>query len=298
MLDFLGIGAQKAGTTWLYERLRDHPEIVFPHPNKEIHFWSRRYPKSLEDETYKYDLDWYRRVFSHYENMPPAEVSDAPVLPAYRRNWFDKLMARLDSGPVPDATTSIGIVAPKSQHKSGEISPSYCYFEDPETLPTIRRFAPDVRLIYITRHPFDRAWSAAQMAIHRAEMKPDEASDQWYADHFRCYSSQKRGDYARAIREWSAVFPQEQLLVLRFEDIPENPHALLRQCCAHIGVDSTYYDASPAEALSQKVFAGKGAPLRPSLLPVLEELYGKKIAILRDDFGIDYTDYPATTSNS
>lgn len=40
MLNFLGIGAQKAGTTWLYEMLKMHPEITFP-AGKEIHFWNR-----------------------------------------------------------------------------------------------------------------------------------------------------------------------------------------------------------------------------------------------------------------
>jgi hypothetical protein len=41
MLRFLGIGAQKAGTTWLYELLRQHPEIGFP-DGKESHHWTRR----------------------------------------------------------------------------------------------------------------------------------------------------------------------------------------------------------------------------------------------------------------
>lgn len=30
MLDFLGIGAQKAGTTWLYEQFNHHPQLAFP----------------------------------------------------------------------------------------------------------------------------------------------------------------------------------------------------------------------------------------------------------------------------
>ena len=42
MIDFLGIGTQKSGTTWLYEHLRGHPDIRFP-AGKEVHFW-----------------DWYR----------------------------------------------------------------------------------------------------------------------------------------------------------------------------------------------------------------------------------------------
>ena len=35
---FLGIGAQKAGTTWLYKKLVQHPEIWIP-PKKELHFF-------------------------------------------------------------------------------------------------------------------------------------------------------------------------------------------------------------------------------------------------------------------
>lgn len=38
MVDFLGIGAQKAGTTWLFHHLARHPQIAFP-AGKELHFW-------------------------------------------------------------------------------------------------------------------------------------------------------------------------------------------------------------------------------------------------------------------
>lgn len=37
---FLGIGAQKAGTTWLYENLRIHPELYLP-AGKELHYFDR-----------------------------------------------------------------------------------------------------------------------------------------------------------------------------------------------------------------------------------------------------------------
>jgi hypothetical protein len=38
VLHFLGIGAQKAATTWLFEWLRTHPQLHFP-ADKELHFW-------------------------------------------------------------------------------------------------------------------------------------------------------------------------------------------------------------------------------------------------------------------
>lgn len=40
--DFLGIGAMKAGTTWLYENLRYHPEIYLPE-KKETYFFSYQF---------------------------------------------------------------------------------------------------------------------------------------------------------------------------------------------------------------------------------------------------------------
>jgi hypothetical protein len=56
--DFLGIGAQKAGTTWLYQMLKMHPEAGFPlkgaHGGKEVHFWSVKR---------RLGLQWYRSIF-------------------------------------------------------------------------------------------------------------------------------------------------------------------------------------------------------------------------------------------
>ena len=40
MVDFLGIGVPRAGTTWLYHHLVRHPQIAFP-GGKEVHFWDR-----------------------------------------------------------------------------------------------------------------------------------------------------------------------------------------------------------------------------------------------------------------
>ncbi|OGT83573.1 MAG: hypothetical protein A3H91_02535 [Gammaproteobacteria bacterium RIFCSPLOWO2_02_FULL_61_13] len=44
--DFLCIGAQKAGTTWLYENLRRHPEIFLPH-RKELHYFDWGYSRHI-----------------------------------------------------------------------------------------------------------------------------------------------------------------------------------------------------------------------------------------------------------
>ncbi|MCA9365833.1 sulfotransferase [Candidatus Kaiserbacteria bacterium] len=54
MVDFIGLGAQKAGTSWVYACLYEHPEICTP--QKEIHFFSRdRYAKGK---------NWYESQFN------------------------------------------------------------------------------------------------------------------------------------------------------------------------------------------------------------------------------------------
>lgn len=55
--DFLIIGAEKAGTTWLYDVLRSHPDVFLP-DTKELHFFNR--------------LDSNGRGLSNYETKGPA----------------------------------------------------------------------------------------------------------------------------------------------------------------------------------------------------------------------------------
>ena len=52
--NFLLVGATKAATTWLYQRLNEHPEIYVP-SLKEINYFSRRYDRGQE---------WYLSFFA------------------------------------------------------------------------------------------------------------------------------------------------------------------------------------------------------------------------------------------
>ena len=59
--NFIGIGAQKCATTWLYDLLELHPQVGLSSV-KEIHFFS---------QYYGYGLQWYQSHFSEVEpNLP------------------------------------------------------------------------------------------------------------------------------------------------------------------------------------------------------------------------------------
>jgi len=85
--DFLCIGAQKAGTTWLYENLRRHPGIYL-HGRKEIHYWNRRTHRGLLFYS-RYFRDAGTRVTGDitpaYAVLSPEEMrSIAEVIPGLR----------------------------------------------------------------------------------------------------------------------------------------------------------------------------------------------------------------------
>ncbi|MGM0411497.1 MAG: sulfotransferase domain-containing protein [Bacillota bacterium] len=52
--DFLIIGAQKSGTTWIYEVLKSHPKIAMAKNRKEVHYFDRYYDRGIE---------WYKKRF-------------------------------------------------------------------------------------------------------------------------------------------------------------------------------------------------------------------------------------------
>lgn len=168
----------------------------------------------------------------------------------------------------------------------GEITPAYAAL-GLRVIRQIHACAPTLRLIYLIRNPLERAWSSALMALHRAEMTTEEASDQWFIDHFRSAGSRRRGDYERAIRTWRAVFGAEALLILRYEAIAAAPQELLAACFSHIGVEPVPPSDLATWRLRERVFPGPGEPIRPSLRPILADLYAKRIESLAAYLGWD-----------
>jgi len=209
MLTFLGIGAQKCGTTWLYFNLRPHPEVYLPPEVKELHFWDRHRDKGL---------DWYRTHFAANTDNRPA----------------------------------------------GEITPAYAILE-PSVIHDVRATCPDIKIFYMIRNPVRRAWSSALMALERAEMTLDDASDAWFIDHFHSVGSSQRSDYETCLRHWEEVFPRDRIHVELFDDILSDPRGVLKRCARHIGVDPAFFDTVPDETLSEPHFPGPGDIIRPSL---------------------------------
>jgi hypothetical protein len=172
--------------------------------------------------------------------------------------------------------------------KQGEITPAYALLDE-TTIHGIGAVAPELRLFYSIRNPIARAWSAALMAVERAEMTIDEASDHFFIDHFKSAGSLGRGDYLGCLRRWRAVFPNGELQVIVYDDIICQPATVLMRLAEHIGVDAGFFGKPGMGGISERVFAGPGADIRPRLLDFLRNLYRRQVETLGAELGRDFT---------
>jgi hypothetical protein len=231
LLCFLGIGAQKTGTTWLVSLLKQLTELRFPERSVQ-HFW---------DSPAHFDLASYQALFAGSELQ-------------------------------------------------GEMRPAYGMLPV-ETIRIIHHHFPDIRLIFMMRNPMERAWSSAKMALARSEMSLEEASDQWFIDHFNSAGSLARGDYQTCIENWRSVFPASSLALFRYEQIINEPRDLLLAACRHIGLDTAKAAIVDEAFLRIPVFQSMSGNLRDSLKPELTRLYSGKINRLSNYLSDDFSDW-------
>lgn len=197
--NFIIIGATKSATTWLQQRLQQHPKVFMPDP--ELHFFSRDYDRGEV---------WYQTQFAA-------------------------------AGP---------------DQLIGEKSNSY--FDEPPAETRLKAYAPDARLVAQLRNPIDRAYSDYCMLFRRGEVNRD--IDRYLGTD----SPLKRrlldsGLYHRHMRRYQDLFPKDQLLVTLYDDMRENPTALLDRVCTHIGLAEPL---PPAPSVASKV-KDKNAPMLP-----------------------------------
>lgn len=141
----VGLGAMKAGTTWLSMYFRSMPEF-FHSPVNELNFFNR-----LRDDPNRVRDESYRAL------QMEAIILDKPFkLP---RHW-DKLRALAQQGRMATIDDYLAYFAERMGREThfGEISPAYSHLP-PETLRDIAGITRDVRFLFVMRDPTKRAAS-------------------------------------------------------------------------------------------------------------------------------------------
>jgi len=274
--DFLGIGAQKSGTTWLHHNLSRHPEVWLP-PVKELHYLDREPPSLFRRLTKK--TETLRKARSHFRMTlvslgRKSDLGDlgwaARYLFAPRNDaWYASLFPEL-----PGRIT-------------GEICPGYAGIE-PRRIAHIHSLMPQAKILYLLRNPMDRAWSTTVMHFNKPNFHGLAAADRdAIRNHLVAGKTRKHGDYLENLRSWRAHYPSDEVFVGYFDQLEEDPRGLLKDILAFLGVGCDEAVLSSGVAKHQN--KGKGDPIPGEFRELLAELHYSEIAALNVAMPNPYT---------
>jgi len=122
------------------------------------------------------------------------------------------------------------------------------YLESPVVARRIAADLPEVRLIFTLRDPADRAlsnylWSrmnGLETEDFATAIRLEETRERSYPEKHRFsrpHSYFSRGLYAQHLRPYLDLFGRERILVVRYEDISNDPQALAKQVLGFMGVE-------------------------------------------------------------
>jgi hypothetical protein len=226
--DFLIIGAPKAGTSALHGALARHPDL---------HLSEIKEPK----------------YFLCGDAPPPSYRGPGDAHSArewvWRREEYEALFAPATDGQL-----------------CGESTPFYLYDEDAQ-----RRIAaqlPDVRMVAVLRDPIDRAYSnwmhlwadgLEPMADFTEACDAEEARIAAGWAPFWHYRSM--GSYGRQLDGLFRRFDPDQVLLMRYRDLVDEPHRTLDRVCRFLGVRQGVVTSVPTNNSRPYVPAGPRATI-------------------------------------
>ncbi|MEE4278709.1 MAG: sulfotransferase [Halieaceae bacterium] len=152
----------------------------------------------------------------------------------------------------------------------GEASTEYSKLPTyPHAVDRLHAFAPDARLIYITRDPYARIVSH-YMHLWRDGTVPRDIN-RAVREHpeFIAYSK-----YEAQLQPWIERFGDDAVLSLSMEDMAANPQAILERAARHIGYSADVHWRDDLDRMNPGVGHIRSFPLKRVLVdnPLMETL--------------------------
>jgi hypothetical protein len=171
------------------------------------------------------------------------------------------------------------------REKHLDCSPDYLH--TPGTARRLRAVSPLARIVILLRNPVARAWSHYWHEVnvnncepqpwHEAVLRPVTCpEDYWY--HF-CYL--EAGHYAEHLTQWYRHFPEEQILLLRSEDVFADFARYSGEVFLHLNLTGT-----PTGAIHVNI--GSAPQMPDEVREQLETYYESHNRRLHDEYGINW----------
>ena len=285
-IDFIGIGAQKAGTTWLYLRLKELPDFSFPYV-RDIHYFDKSTEyfsaKTLsEEKVFKRlkNVQWLRNSLTKvFKNLLIGNINKAKwLMKWYYMNYTDKWYLSLFSG---------------IDKLTGEFTPSYSFLKVKD-IRRIYNIVPNTKIILILRNPIERAWSQFRFKFkskknefhYKPKLKKRYNHSNSLEEIIKFIDSEKqeiRSNYIKTLKNYASIFPKSQILIGFYDAIIDTPDQLLSEVIDFIGGEASYIPLYCK--LHQKNNVSPSIDMPDKIYEYLKNKYYLDIKELSDLFG-------------
>lgn len=247
--DFLGIGAQKSATRWLYNQLKRHDDIYLT-PIKELHYFDKI--RKAEMYSDRYDLDVWKKNFYNLKLLAKVDWKVKYFFGKYSDEWYSSLFNGARG------------------RKSGEITPEYSILGVDE-IKQVKSINPEMKMIYLLRNPASRAWSHFRMHVRRSGLKYDRMDEKEVFKFIGSINCYRKGNYLENLKKWYSVFEEEKVFIGYLEEVIQRPDELLQNVLKHIGVDTDL--SHLGTSIEEASHVGQHIPIEPKYQDFLQEKY-------------------------
>ena len=273
---FLGVGAMKAGTTWLYSVLDQHPNLHFT-PEKEIHYFYHRYVDSNL-------LNERKRLHMARERYLLRFDPDHANIDRIRMNlhW----VAAYLSHPVDDFWYR-SLFQTRAHHAYA------CDFSNLNAhLPVaawrqIARQCTKLRVLFTMRDPLKRLWSHTK--FHLQITGQADNLTKWgprdYTDFVRQPFIWQNAEYGRVLRTLRAGLDRETWRATFYETLHEDQITALREIESFLALPPHSY---PEKILDRHPTQSVTHPMPP----FFAEIFEKDITRIKSEICAEGFDLP------
>ncbi|NET58561.1 MAG: sulfotransferase [Symploca sp. SIO2E6] len=253
--NFMIVGPQRTGTTWLYWSLRQHPQVFFARPKELFYFNFLDMP---EFPMYRSsELSWYLKYFDEH-----------PV-----RYLWKNLTTLKNHGE---------FYRPKIR---GEATATYAAMKI-ELVKEVVTLNPDIKIILMIRNPIHRAWSHAKKDLLKEAGKQfSDVSDQEFEKFFNDPYQLSCSRYTEMIDKWSSCLKAGNLFIGFYDDIQKQPEKLLMNIFNFLELrnDAKYY------RLAQTVVnQTESINIPDKYQKMLEDIFEDEMDRLKQNFGLSW----------
>jgi hypothetical protein len=241
--DFLIVGPQRTGTTWLFHNLKSHPEIFLP-KEKELYYFST---------LGKPDHRRFRFVYLEDYLQAMADTSKSSLKKSY------------------DSLRKAGrFYRPRVR---GEATASYAALPR-DVIREIAMLNPGVKAIFMIRDPIERAWSHARKDLTSGGRSPNEIDADALSRLLFNGGQRDLALYRTLIENWHTFLQPGHLFVGAFDSISSAPERLLTAIHDFLGVaaGARYF----GRHLRKRINPAPAADIPPAVEKLLTDILKKE----------------------